>query len=837
MKKALIWILVLFCLAGVAHATLTDSLLCYYKQDATTTNSTTSNDSTANNRDMTVAGLTLNRPGIVSNSTESTGTTDRMYLEDIDNNGDFSINAWVYKDVGGGGDEDCISAYAWDGNGRFRVLCDDVAPTAGLAVEVYGEDTVSTGYVLPGSSWHMITVVVDISEGNISIYINGTYKTSHYDAGYKTVNFRIPQTVHAWNHDGNQWFDGRIDEIGFWNRTLTAFEIGTLYDGGAGNSYPFVDQTIVEFKAVDDFNASTINNFSINVSWPNGSITNHHTTNGTIPLINVSAGDISINVSYYNVTDYYDLILYSQSLTANTSNTVQASMYQAVAHLQGTEKITGNTTTSTFYTGSETGTVFNLTAATHTFIAETAGYYNKSQAFSIAARTNTTRTVTGIYSAVWNLSVKSLINNSIIPTYNINITSLNVTSWAGENTSTTNGSYYFNSINGSYQAVIDAPGFIPQTFNFTVNATSGAVNFSLYTTNSINFTFYDEETRALLSGYNISVEVIGDLNANNYSTMNGTLYIDLLTPQLYMIRYDDTNNTYGERFYYFNMSNRTNTALSLYLLNNGTDGYASVTCTVYDESNHFVEGAIIKALRYYIDTNSYVIVDMGKTNFEGITLLNLKQNEEFYKFIIEYPQGTHKKTTDPTQIYASTLNFQIQLATATGARYYKSINTIANVTFDETNNWFRLEWNDPQNTLSQICLVTNRYTEFRNTTINTTCSTSAAGIMYHPVANVTGYTYHSQALAYYSNPPAPIAAAWHTFKASNPIGAIGLFMLVIVTVAFMFIGRWNLAVAVVLTPIPTMLASVAQLISIPAYVTVPLEIVACIIAYIISTRA
>lgn len=777
---------------------------------------------------------TTNATGFIGDAREFSGSGQWVDIDD--SNGIFttagSLNAWVYADGYGHSSEAWIAG-KWGGVGYYEAIF-KVDGSDDYVIQWNGGIAATSTSSAPTGVWVMYTAVWNSS--GTYLYTNGNLNNSGATTwgGDLATGLDIGR-----NPDGAQsYWDGRIDEITIWDVDLSASQVSELYNGGAGFQYPFTQSTTdIQLTAIDDFNGSSINNFSVSIAWPNASVTNHTTTNGTISLANISDSTIQINVTYYNVTDYYNLTLYDETITVNATSNIQANMYQAVISLNATEKITGNATTATFYTGSKSGTVFNINAGDHNITAAAAGYYNKTQQFSITALINTSQTITGLYTGEWNITVYNLINSSVVSNYSLNITSLNYTSWAGENSSSTTGSYNFSSINGTYQVVIDAPGYIVQTFNFTVNASTGAVNFSLYTQDSINFTFYDEETQNCLTGYNITVELIGDLMAANYTTTNCTLYVDLLTPQAYTIRYDDENNTYGERFYYFNLTNRSNTAIDLYLLNNGTEGYAAITATVYDNTNFPVEGAIIKALRYYLDSNSYIAVDMGKTNFEGVTTLNLKQNEEFYKFIIEYPMGTTKKTTDPTQIYADTLNFQILIGSETGERWYKSVDTIANVTFDEANNWFRLEWNDPENTLSRICLHTDLLTNFRNDTVNDTCSTSAAGVMYHPVDNVTGYTYHSYALAYYSNPPAPVAAAYHTFMATNPIGAIGLFILVLITVAFMFIGKWNIAVAVVLTPIPTMLASVAGIVAIPPYVTVPIQIVACIIAYIISTRA
>ena len=34
-------------------------------------------------------------------------------------------------------------------------------------------------------------------------------------------------------------FEGRVDEVGYWNRVLSATEVDLLYNGGAGRAYPF----------------------------------------------------------------------------------------------------------------------------------------------------------------------------------------------------------------------------------------------------------------------------------------------------------------------------------------------------------------------------------------------------------------------------------------------------------------------------------------------------------------------------------------------------------------------------------------------------------------------
>lgn len=840
-KKYLAWTIALLALCSSASAALTDDLQLYYRFEETALNYV---DSEINLNFTTLGGHSAptRTSGVLNYGQDFDGAADHIetVTDTVFESTNWTWCAWVKPDAS---NTRLLDVYNNNGATYYGFYF-DIQGSGGTFSATYYTGSGSTSHTCKSSGqitagiWQYVCAVSDEANNQCDLYINGT----------EVINYTTHEggsDISWWsgNHEiklGENFYAGDVDEMGMWTRELTSAEMTELYNSGAGldpTIPPSQSNTTVNFTATDDFDNSIISTFTTQITWSNGTVQTETTTTGGVYL-NLGLQNISLTANAtYNTTDYYDLTVLNQAVTANTSNTVTANMYQAVVTMQATEKISSNTITGTYYTGSKSGATFNLTAADHNITFENSSYYNRTQEFTITALTNTTLTVTDVHTAEWNITVYSAVTGAVITNYDINLTSVNHSSWTGENSSSATGYYNFTGINGTYTAIIDATGYVPQYFNFTIDAKTGAANFSVMTTNNIDFTIYEEENQTVLAGYNITLELIGSNAAYNFSTMNGTLYVDLLSPQNYLIRYSDTNGTYAERFYYFNLTNRSSNSIDLYLLSTSAPGYAAITTTVYDETNHFVEGAIIKVLRYYLDTNSYIIVEMAKTNFEGVTTLHLKQNEEFYKFIVEYPQGTTKKETNPTQIYATTLNFQILLATETGARYENSLGVETSLTFDETNNRYRLYWNDGSNAMSQICMVTDRLTQFRNESVNNTCSTASTGIMYHAVNNITGYTYQSRALAYFSDPPATLSSLYYTFTAYNPIGTIGLFILILVTVVFMFIGHWNLAAAIVLTPIPTLLASIAQIIPIPAYVTVPLEIIAIIVAYLISTRA
>jgi hypothetical protein len=84
----------------------------------------------------------------------------------------------------------------------------------------------STGYSI--NTWYMFTATYN---GNLmSLYMNGVLVSSQTKSGNletSTLPLRFGM------RDGNfQFFDGKIDDIGIWNRSLTQQEITRLYDGG-----------------------------------------------------------------------------------------------------------------------------------------------------------------------------------------------------------------------------------------------------------------------------------------------------------------------------------------------------------------------------------------------------------------------------------------------------------------------------------------------------------------------------------------------------------------------------------------------------------------------------
>lgn len=132
------------------------------------------------------------------------------------------------------------------------------------------------------STWYMLTSTVN-SMGELKIFINGDFAFLYQGNNFITCNY--PNSTlrfgQWWNAD-NQWFYGKLDDIGIWNRALSDCEIADLYHSQLG--YLNSSSTQVE-TALDSY------------TWPinNQTYTQSGTYTAVIP--NAAGCDSTINLN------------------------------------------------------------------------------------------------------------------------------------------------------------------------------------------------------------------------------------------------------------------------------------------------------------------------------------------------------------------------------------------------------------------------------------------------------------------------------------------------------------------------------------------------------------
>lgn len=220
---------------------LIDNLISYWSLDeasGTRADSHGSNDLTDNN-------FTGSDTGKVGNAADLEQMSQH-YLSHVDNadlsTGDIdcSFSLWV-KPESLSGFPMILSKGSEVGTDREYALYVDTSDSNRLVWQ-YG--TFGAGHVLTSASglsngvWAHIVVGYDSVNNQQFMYINGVAETPITNT-QATLEGTDPLQLGAGTSQGLYW-DGLIDEFGFWKRVLTSSEVTELYNGGNGRDYSYI---------------------------------------------------------------------------------------------------------------------------------------------------------------------------------------------------------------------------------------------------------------------------------------------------------------------------------------------------------------------------------------------------------------------------------------------------------------------------------------------------------------------------------------------------------------------------------------------------------------------
>ncbi len=190
------------------------------------------------------------------------------------------------------------------------------------------------------------------------------------------------------------------------------------------------------------------------------------------------------------------------------------------------------------------------------------------------------------------------------------------------------GDYFYNhTFSGT---LTETPYYVNAThYDLTGFATNSTT--LVFVTAFFNVLFYDEISAALLTD-TINLEVVGNFFAANFSTTNGKIQVPGWILEEYKLVY--TSDNHAIREYYITFTNITNQTLNLYMLSTGNA--TEVTFIVQDNSGNELQNATIRLKRYYVSTNSYIIIAMARTNEEGETIIDVDFNDAYYQISVTY---------------------------------------------------------------------------------------------------------------------------------------------------------------------------------------------------------
>ena len=226
---------------------LNDDLVSYWKMDESSAGAapvTRIDSITANGNNLTDNNTVPSAAGKISNCA-SLDAANLEFLSRASNAslqaGDisFTFAAWVQSSTFTIG-ETVLGKGPVAGNGPYKLFTVALTPRLNFSVfdgssvgsvtaNTFGDMSINTWYFVVG--WH------DSVANQLGISINATTAdTQAWTTGtnVETNGFSIGKFGEA-----TEYWTGLIDEVGFWKRVLSAAEITSLYNAGAGRTYPF----------------------------------------------------------------------------------------------------------------------------------------------------------------------------------------------------------------------------------------------------------------------------------------------------------------------------------------------------------------------------------------------------------------------------------------------------------------------------------------------------------------------------------------------------------------------------------------------------------------------
>ena len=262
------------------------------------------NDESGNGNNGTVNGATLtsDRNGIANSAYSFDGVNCATYIDvnvnttSIQNTHEYSISLWVLKAGAGCMIHPRILEFYSLNDGALQFNW-DVANTDYLMVETINSNGLyqaTTHYSQNWlNSWNQI--VFTVKSGLGCLYLNGTLINSFQFIGQP--NLTPIGSFGRMNHPSYNTMNGKLDDIGIWDRALTQQEITALYNGcqlsvnaQPNNQTSYINNNAQFIVGTSDTNATYQWQTDLGIGFQNLNSVGQYsgTTNDTLTISNVS---------------------------------------------------------------------------------------------------------------------------------------------------------------------------------------------------------------------------------------------------------------------------------------------------------------------------------------------------------------------------------------------------------------------------------------------------------------------------------------------------------------------------------------------------------------------
>ena len=739
--------------------------------------------------------------------------------------------------------------------GSFNSVANGVVTNhaVGADIELF---TRASGDTLEGDEYYFTVIATDsfnnsnqVTSSTKTVVIldvwEFTLKSSYNNSLLEGVNVTVTNGTNSYSKltDSNGFVTFREDVEGITGSSVNATITFDNYNNLASTTYStgayetLLSPEGVEFKFVNLFNNSYISGFTIELFkkqliGDDIFIDNFTTTTDSLFIFSADSGTANrYNVINSSLEDTTGAIVTFVTATNYTTETDYSYQHKVVYTAE--KKILGDTI-NTFNLTVPGGKNYSTTSGSvnvyldfdnYSITGISSGYVNVVNAYEAINSTGIDTFYFG--SAVLNLTAKSFNTNTTINNFSVLLQHANGYS---ELKSTTTGLISFGVVdNEEWQLFFDSDDYAGLYVNVTQTGNFTSYNATLFDFNSILITFKNELTNALITSL-IDIELISSVESQTHNTTSGIFNVSLLSPVEWLIRYSSVN--YDARTYYFNLVNNSFTNLTLYLIeSNDTD---RITVTVYDEYNYRVSDAYVKVLHYDVSSNAYLLTEVLKTDSNGESYFNAILEDDFYKFIVERPSGNIVFASSPSILTSTTLTLQVNLAEAFATDYFNFLDVSYTLTYNNATNNFVYTYSDANNIMESACLKVYEINSLGETLYDSSCASGSSNTLTVNIDNTSGTSYRADTFYNFGDEDIFVTSLYQDFKEKFEGGGLGVFLIALLTIVFMSIGLWNPTAAILLTPLPILLASIVGFVSISVGVTIPLMVLAMIVAYIIN---
>lgn len=381
--------------------------------------------------------------------------------------------------------------------------------------------------------------------------------------------------------------------------------------------------------AIDLYDSTPLN-FSLAIFRGNTVILNQSTTNGSIPVTNITNGMANLTFQSTQSGGYFEQRYFNVNISGQSFT---GELYQAILYLNASQVITGTQITNfgataplQYNQSNSTGwTKLFLKAGSYNITGNTTGYLNTSTTVTVSALSESLSTLI-FGTKQLKIAAKDIFTNVTVLNFNISLVGVNVS--YSSTVQTTTGNASFSLIDGVYNATFTSATHAWYSQLITVTQQLQNETFYVYPINSILVRIYNLLTNALMVGTSVQGSFISAVSVFNLSTNNASILAETIIPSTYTIAVSSTG--YTTREYFVTLTGGQNVVLNAYLSNSST--FADITFTLKDVITLNVLPNVEISVSKRINL-SYVTIDQETTDIAGNAIFTLSQTES-YRFTI-----------------------------------------------------------------------------------------------------------------------------------------------------------------------------------------------------------